>query len=493
MSDRNLLIKAAQSSCTYRPRYDDKYRCHHRRKKDGLCVFHLPKLTQAERASLSEGLQAVAETVDQEFRDGFLLHLAKGQDLGSVRRLDCRGFNFPSITMESGRFAIGFDCSYAVFSGEVSLDYSEFEGAVSVYDARFKDKITCYGTKFKEKVDFTFAKFDRSINLVEARFAAEVDFSFVDFHEEAHFSGARFAELAKFRGTEFCRGAWFSDAHFAKAGHFIGDNKHPLFQENCYLTGISMSRDAEVILERANLERASLMDTNLEAVLFIDVKWHRPESRVERWLGRSQTLWDEFRPLDSVGLVYRDTPGNVRDYEKIAQNYRQLVLSYEQRRDYDLAEAFHIGEMEMRRKKKAAYIAKPWLRASREWLNSYGVYRVLSNYGTSYVQAFLVLLILIFLFSSTFLYSGFRPTENPERIVEYDLLPDSSHHWVSSREWVSDYLSAMSLSASIVTFQKDRFYEPLPGIARFWLYVAIIGFTGQVAMTLLALRRRFKR
>src|SRR2546422_10086987 len=76
---------------------------------------------------------------------------------------------------------------------------------------------------------------------------------------------------------------------------------------------------------------------------------------------------------------------------------------------------------------------------------------------------------------------------------EYNIFSDTSHHAVSVKEWAADYLSAMSLCASIVTFQKDRFYEPLPGISRLWLFLAVIAFAGQSAMTLLALRRRFRR
>jgi len=205
-------------------------------------------------------------------------------------------------------------------------------------------------------------------------------------------------------------------------------------------------------------------------------------------------LWDEFEPLQNIGIFHRNAAGNDRDYEKIAENYRQLVLNYEACRDYDTAESFHIGEMEMRRKKKAANIKNLRLRRIRKWLNSYGVYRVLSNYGTSWLQALTLLMALFCFFSLAFLYSGFRTTsEEPQRTIEYNVLSDPDHHRVTGKEWMRDYFSAMCLSAAIVTFQKDRFDEPLPGISRAWLFLSVIALTGQVAMTLLAFRRRFRR
>src|SRR5437868_3565689 len=130
-------------------------------------------------------------------------------------------------------------------------------------------------------------------------------------------------------------------------------------------------------------------------------------------------------------------------------------------------------------------------------MNAYSVYRISSNYGTSYVQAFIILIVLIFSFSLVFLYSGFQPSRegasNSTRVIEYNLLSDSNHQSVSFGQWASDYGSAVSLSFSIITFQRDRFYEPLEGWSRFWLYIAVFVLPAQTAMVLLAIRRRFKR
>ena len=73
------------------------------------------------------------------------------------------------------------------------------------------------------------------------------------------------------------------------------------------------------------------------------------------------------------------------------------MLNYERKRDYETAESFHIGEMEMRRKKRGR-------------LNVYSFYRLLSNYGTSYWQGFNILVLMLLLFSGIFLLTGFKPS-----------------------------------------------------------------------------------
>lgn len=52
---------------------------------------------------------------------------------------------------------------------------------------------------------------------------------------------------------------------------------------------------------------------------------------------------------------------------------------------------------------------------------------------------------------------------------------------------------SVSYSLSIITFQKERFYEPLGWEARFLLYLAVLVLTVQSALVLLAVRRQFKR
>ena len=245
---------------------------------------------------------------------------------------------------------------------------------------------------------------------------------------------------------------------------------------------------------KANLEQASFLDTNLEQIHFRDVEWPRK--------GRRKVLWDEF-PHE----------GGELDYEKVAENYRQLVLNYEAKRDFDTAEDFHIGEMEMRRKKirkqaedKAA--EAKWLGMKLLWrcwgaINGYSIYKFLSNYGTSYLRGFVVLLVWLVLFSGIFLYTGLKLSkEHKDSLKEHkeDSLHDINYEpclhtacqHVSWRK-VSDSGRTFVFTLSLLTFQKERLYEPANAWTQFWICIAVPLLAGQTALVLFAIRRRFKR
>jgi hypothetical protein len=312
------------------------------------------------------------------------------------------------------------------------------------------------------------------------------DFSDAIFYN-ARFFRAHFKQTAIFSQTTFNEGVDFLGTNFSKDAYFVGDNIHKCFEERCSFKGIKLDKDAELVFERVCLERATFLDANLERITFRDVDWHRASSR---WMTRKQALSDEFEMLNGDEL-------NKSIYEKISENYSQLVLNYEKRRDYNSAENFHIGEMELLRKKKCIEIKSNWWRKFRGGVNAYGVYRLSSNYGTSYVQAFIVFIILILLLAALFLYSGFyinvEKSAGEVRAVEYNVLPDSEHQTGTLSQWAYDYLSAVSLSISIVTFQKERFYQPMGGVSRFLFYIALVVLTAQATLILLAIRRRFKR
>jgi hypothetical protein len=258
-----------------------------------------------------------------------------------------------------------------------------------------------------------------------------------------------------------------------------------------FFTRVTLDEKAEVVFEKANLRQTSFLDTNLERIHFRDMEWPRK--------ARRQALWDEF-PHE----------GRQRDYEKVAENYRQLVLNYEAKRDFDTAEDFHIGEMEMRRKKKrkqAEYKAEKaeWRSmetlwhcwgAIRERTNGYSIYKLSSNYGTSYGRGLLVLGVLLTLFSGIFLWSGLKPSKEHKDClhdINYELCLHTACQRTLWQQKVDDSVSAFLFTLSLLTFQKERFYEPANRWTQFWMYIAVFLLAGQTALVLFAIRRRFKR
>jgi hypothetical protein len=273
-----------------------------------------------------------------------------------------------------------------------------------------------------------------------------------------------------------------------EAASFKGET----FKGECLFMRVTLDEKAEVVFEKTNLRQASFLDTNLERIHFRGAEWPRTRK------GGRQVLWDE-------SLLHK---GEQPDYEKVAENYRQLVLNYEAKRDFDTAEDFHIGEMEMRRKKKGKKAedkaAKAdsrgmkllwrWWGTIREWTNGYSIYKLLSNYGTSYLQGLLVLGVLLVLFSGIFLWSGLKPSKEHRDLLDINYEP-CLHTACQRVSWqkVCDSGKTLVFTLSLLTFQKDRLYEPANVWTQFWICIAVPLLAGQTALVLFAIRRRFKR
>jgi uncharacterized protein YjbI with pentapeptide repeats len=510
------------------------------------CIFHVPKTREELDREFATGARVKFDLIRRDFNSGVFSHVTDIESRGDQNIIDCRGFRFPT--------SISFDCSfprrivfdYAVFE---DVDFSRyytsegekqvaFENGASFKGAEFRGDVTFDSAQFNSDVEFSYAVFRQSPDFGNAHFRDDAKFFNVTFESGANFRLAVFEQSADFFGSNFgkpdavpeisfyrtdfrgfaefgdvrfnswvnlnranfSRGASFSEAVFQEGAAFRGVTcsggftfAHATFKQktlfqNCEFegdtafVGLDIVKDASVTFEKVNLGKASFEDTNLELISFRAVTWAMPRTRF-----RPFALWDEFRP---------ENANYERDYEKIAENYRQLVINYEKKRDYDSAEIFHIGEMETRRKRKAdvwrgiAPKTAIWL---KEWFNSYGLYRLLSTYGTSYWQALLVLAFFILISSVSFMYAGFETENPPSRVIEYNIITDTAHVPVSAKEWMTDYKEAVSYSLSIITFQRERFYRPTALESRLCLYIAVVVLTAQLAMVLLAVRRRFKR
>lgn len=405
-----------------------------------------------------------------------------------------------------------------VFKGDAFFDNSYFND-VSFDASNFEQKTDFLRFSAGIYASFSRAVFDQEVEFYRSKFAtlcSNYDEAGNKLETEEHgstyFDGAIFNEKVVFCDVNFENEVSFDNATFKKQTNFVV-YKTDMFSDVSSFRGITLPKDEDFTFDKVNLNKARFHDTNLEKIIFRDVLWATEKNRLQRFFrGRSYILWDEIRPLDGMN--------DHHDESKTAENYRQLVLNYESKRDYESAEYFHIGEMEMRRRKvddridyqnykspsKLTYflfsksglyrLSNFWSR-TRKYLNGYGAYWLSSRYGTSYTQAITVLILLILIFSFLFLFSGIKTskevnTDNPQ-IIEYNFLPDSNHISASPLKFLSDYKETLSYSLSIITFQKERFYEPLDWEARYLLYLAVFILTAQSALVLLAIRRQFKR
>jgi uncharacterized protein YjbI with pentapeptide repeats len=483
----------AQTQCRFKLRRDLHYQCRYPAIGEGRCIFHIPKVTEEEKENIGGSERMSVNRIEEEFYQKFSELLERNERDPACESHDFRGFRFPPIFLQD-EFTKRVDFREAIFqyanfhhclfNQEANFREAAFNGVAWFVNAAFLSKADFGGVVFSNMANFSAATFTQDAYFSKAVFNQKADFMATSFNGGAILSSITFSQEADFWQASFAKGAIFSESSFAGDAFFCGDDDNGCFLDTCYFQRIKVHKDAIIIFEKVNFEKATFLDTNLEQITLRDVRWHRPKSSSKR-----RALWDEVRPLEQREVE--------RDYEKIAENYRQLVLNYERKRDYGTAEDFHIGEMEMLRKRKGAKIKSRWWRKMREWANTHALYKMLSNYGTSYWQAFMVLLLMLFIFSGIFLCTGFQlskgSTGSTAGVIEYNLWPDSEHHVVPFSQWISDYCKAILFSLSIITFQRERFYEPAGDLSRFWLFIAVFVLTSQTALVLLAIRRRFKR
>ena len=380
---------------------------------------------------------------------------------------------------EQVTFSSSADFSDAVFSKAVDFGRAVFEKRTTFRGARFEGPqeypVSFYRADFNEDVSFSGARFSTSPNFNRANFNGNADFQQVEFSGGAEFRDATFVGELSLAHVELAGKVKFTETHL------LGETE---------FTDVALAKDAVLVFDRVDLGKISFLDTNLELITFRQVEWAKPAVRLG--IGkREDCLWDELRPISE----HAD-----RDHYRIAENYQQLVLNYEKKRDYERAAAFYIGEMEMHRKSAGDSWSQGRLRPLRwvkEIFNVYNVYRLASNYGTSYWQSFGILVVLVLVFSLTFLYSGFQPSkeaagETP-RLIHYNLVSEPGDTPAIASKWLADYREAVLFTLSLVTFQKDRFYEPVGWQSRLVLNLAVVIIVSQAALVFLAIRRRFRR
>ena len=443
-------------------------------------MFHKPKSTKTEIDSAEIAHRRYLRKLNQRFQDR-VLQLIREQELNeSVASCDLRGFHFGDLLVYDQTFTKPVDLTDARFTG----------------DARFQNVV------FERKLEFAFASFDHQLTfqgcvveddlgMESCAFRGPVMFASSKF-KGANFSGARFEGTTYFTNCDFEAYVIFDRVGFgekSKVQFSCVEGSRPSFRKEISFCDLRLSEGCTVTLEKVSLSKARFLDTNVEVFDFRDVVWaQRPRSWRTLFLGK-RCLWDEIRPLNTIPLRI----GGL-DYEKTAENYRQLVLNHERKRDFEAAEEFHLGEMEMLRKKRGEG-AKRFGKLMKEWLNAYGLYRLLSVYGTSYWWAIGVLGLLVLLFGLVFMWSGFWVVEGDgsRRIIMYVLSCEPARWAVGSASWFRDLAEAVVFSISPLTLQRGRFYEPNGLLTRFLYSVATLFLAAQLALVLLAIRRRFKR
>jgi uncharacterized protein YjbI with pentapeptide repeats len=466
---------------------------------DDLCIFHVPKLCDNTKTNL-------------DFYGALDEWITICDSKTPPESCDLRGFVFPEYVVAYKQFRNHMNFTDAHFTQGVSMRDITWQRGADFTGARFEKglvltRVTAHHAEFDpEPAKARIVRFGSSnVKFVRAEFAGEVRWEDVTVQGELDCSQAEFRMstmmlrcslgASTFAGGSFhselrvyrtCLGnpSRFSYCAFDRDVCFAFGEKGRLGEQVTF-DHITSSSALHLAFENLNLGDTSFQDTNIEAVTFRNIQW-RPYGifpfGVRHGLTDEQAVASRYSHRfdwrrDRYWLSRRNS-----DYELLAENYRQLVLNYEKKRDYVMAENFHIGEVETLRKRKKVPV------------NAYALYWLASRYGTSYVHAFATFALLLLMFGLAFMVTGFRIEgvgSNSGRIIRYAVARDYSR--ATPKQWLLDYGEACLFSSSAVAFARERAYQPIGPQSRLILYLAAIILNAQAGLIFLAIRRRFKR
>jgi len=425
--------------------------------RDNRCILHMPKLLIAEKQELNQGEREKEDRLEYDFI----------QTISKFHIANFESIHFPSVQWNQSPLI-----EILTRRGTISFNLAVFHQPVNMSGVIFGSHPTFIKTVFRDAANFSVASFPDGAVFSETVFENPAEFRGCSFSGETVFGNLRFLDRADFSFGKI----------FGKL-RFVGGDKNHLFATATNFSRLEIDEKSSITFELASLAEASFLHSDLEKVNFRAVEWCG--GRKKWFLGSRRAMLSDENLLESADP-------NIRDCEAVAENYRQLVLRYEKRRDFEKAEDFHIGEMEVRRLTSSVGAPK-LVGALRDAVNPYLLYRILSNYGSSYWQAAFVLLFFAIVASSGFMLLGLRPTESHVglRPVRYVLAPCFCLPPVS--ELAADFGHSATHVLSMLTFQREKAFEPATVQAQAWQALSSIFLTGQGALVLLAIRRRFKR
>jgi len=427
---------------------------------------------------------------------------------------DFTGFVFPVSNFSGHVFK-----SRMIFNNAKFMDIAQFD------QIRFLDSIDFASCVFRRKCVFSNSVFEKETNFFGAQFSDDAFFAICKFLAESDFGYTLFDKNAYFKGSRFVRALTFYSANFNQNADFtsvtVGAN---LALELAALPNAPQSAPADsVVVDFRNATFIKPSDVifcqvnagapnglrvrfancrGLEKVTFEDVNWNG--------FGRRRiVLQDELDIRDAAN-------GSESNYELVASAYRRLVTNFDRTRHFDLSEDCFCGALEMKRldprhlfvgrfrRVESFYRRHRFLRSAMSCCSVLNLYRVLSNYGSSYLQAAAILVAMFILFtvlypllglqmhsSITTLSSQGGPTDTKPTAI-----PAESFTWTSAKsanDLFNIFGAGLWATVDQFTFRKSQTVEPVTKWGRRLALVEMILTPGQLALVLLALRRRLRR
>jgi uncharacterized protein YjbI with pentapeptide repeats len=440
---------------------------------------------------------------------------------------------FNAAFMQGAEFLIATFTGEASFLNTAFLQDANFANADFTQKARFTrakfmGNVSFHGARFAQDADFGTATFTRDARFFWTTFASDAWFVGATFTQAAEFSGARFNRVVNFLDAEFLDAARFRKTHFrgdpellvnannsdTRDGMAVGDDGRfpgPIFARTTF------GKPDKVEFSQTHLGWALFHKCDVSEFSFSDVTWRRRPGRsgqrmiFDEEIELSVVDPDGTTPSSLAGVTEALRTGQSdpddRNYGLVAETYRQLKKNYEDSRDYPTAGDFYYGEMEMRR------LASPQrVRAFRWWHRNLGLvawYKYASAYGGSYIRPFVMLLVVISIFTLAFPWAGLDrneyarpaasvPRRTPDPIATSELSYKCFGRFVGaySGNWFGTaafFGNSFMTVLSVAGFQKELKYEPGYPCGRALALLETLLTSTLVALFLLAVRRQFTR
>jgi uncharacterized protein YjbI with pentapeptide repeats len=387
------------------------------------------------------------------------------------------GFVFPTeIKLPNTiEFPVYLRCSHFT---NFDLTNTTFEALVDFSDTVFLGNAIFHNVTFKSQAIFDRCRFEDCFELQHTHFEASASFYRAEFSKRAVFR-TRFGGSCNLNETIFREGASFAGwtasfgnmsatlsfgqpveltipqkikKGFKKIQERINELFHQeirrfstkyqdveiyrVFEGEGQLGNVVFIKPDQVSFSEVDLSRVHFRGTNLRGVRFLGVSFWQPE------LGRNGLYDEVFIRLN------KDGPFRFHNLPALEQTCRNVRVSLEESRDFNIASDFYIAEMEALRNRL------PFIK--RHLFSVAALYRIVSNYGTSVFRGLLVLLLLIVLhlklslcFSpETFSQSVEYITENALRTVKIMSLQmvssGDSDKLTSGQRWVDAIFRILS-------------------------------------------------
>jgi uncharacterized protein YjbI with pentapeptide repeats len=383
------------------------------------------------------------------------------------------------------KFHSGADFSEAIFKGSANFQAAEFLGGVGAF----------WSTIFERDVNFVATQFRLGAHFWSTIFEKEVDFSKASFYpgaghwsdQGASFSGTTFAGQVSFAGATFKQETRFEETTFQAGARFHGHGNPRMYGPGRTISLFDFR--AGVTFDRAWIEKPELFFfqsghlrpswfvglDGIQKMNFANVEWYGVTRSINE-----HTLEDE---IDAVNHPHEPTR-----YRLLADTCRQLSLNAEQNRDYSSAGEFHYWEMDATRKGNWSFFRNvgPKVFLEKESLRNFWkhfgiittLYWALSGYGERPKRAFWVLIGLCAAFAVLYMLLG----PNPLQVLSASTFGQAMEH---GGQAVVYSLSTMA--------RLNPEPKPNPGLLQF--LVTVEGILGplQIALLVLAIRRKVMR